>query len=233
MKVIILAAGKGTRLLPLTNHTPKPLIKIGGMAIIDRIFKSLPAEINEAIVIVEHLKDQIMSHVGDTFYGRPVRCVDQIAMRGTLGALLSTKHLLQPGERFLIIHGDDIHDQSELEECLKHPRAFGLQRRKMAAGYHSVHLDAQGNVEGFYPQTEAEKTNGALTVTGAYVADTAIFTHSGVSVRNGEFGAPETMMAQKNAHPIKGVITEKWTPINTPGDIENMEKSASSAPKPF
>ena len=45
MKAVILAAGKGNRLLPLTEHTPKPLIEIAGTPIIDRIFQSLPDEI--------------------------------------------------------------------------------------------------------------------------------------------------------------------------------------------
>jgi NDP-sugar pyrophosphorylase family protein len=223
MKVIILAAGKGTRLLPLTEHTPKPLVKIAGLPIIDRIFQSLPDEIDEVMLVVEYLKEKITAHVGSNFYGRPVRYVDQIEMRGTLGALFSARPLLQPGERFLVINGDDIHDKTELETYLKYDRSFGLQLAKMP-GYHSIHLDSKGYVEGFYPQTESEQTNGAYTATGAYVIDTDIFSHEGVRLKSGtEVGLPQTVLAQKDSHPVKGVITTKWLPINSFDDIERAE----------
>src|SRR3984885_8037211 len=107
MKVIILAAGKGNRLLPLTEHIPKPLISIADKPIIDRIFQSLPDEINQVIIVVEHLKDKIRVHVGEDFYEKKVSYVEQISMRGTFGALLSAKSLLYPDERFLVLNGDD------------------------------------------------------------------------------------------------------------------------------
>jgi len=223
MKVVILAAGEGTRLRPLTNHLPKPLIKISGVSIIDRIFQSLPDEITEVILVVEYLKGKIISQMGNSFQGRPVHYIDQVEMRGTLGALFSAKPLLDAGERFLVVSGDDVHDKAELQDCLSYDRSFGLQLTKMP-GYHSIHLDSNGYVEGFYPQTESEKAHGALTATGAYVLDSDIFDHPGVVLRSGkEFGLPQTMLAQKNIHPMKGVITTKWLPINTPDDIERAQ----------
>src|SRR6185369_3065769 len=161
MKAIILAAGRGTRLLPLTQHTPKPLIKINGTPIIDRIFKALPDEIDEVIIVVGHLKEKIISHIGNNFLQHPVQYANQTEVSGTFGALLSAKPLINPGERFLILNGDDIHDKAELEKYLAYKYAFGLQLMKMP-GYHSIHLDPQGYIEGFYPQTPAEKINGAL-----------------------------------------------------------------------
>jgi UDP-N-acetylglucosamine diphosphorylase / glucose-1-phosphate thymidylyltransferase / UDP-N-acetylgalactosamine diphosphorylase / glucosamine-1-phosphate N-acetyltransferase / galactosamine-1-phosphate N-acetyltransferase len=223
MKVIILAAGKGTRLLPLTEHTPKPLIKIAELPIIDRIFQSLPDEIDEVILVVEHLKEKIITHVGSNFYGRPVRYVDQIEMRGTLGALFSAKPFIQPNERFLVVNGDDIHDKTELEAYLAYDRSFGLQLMKMP-GYHSIHLDDKGYVAGFYPQTALEQTDGAYTATGAYVVDADIFSHEGVRLKSGtEVGLPQTILAQKDSHPVKGVVTTKWLPINSFDDIERAE----------
>ncbi|HSX06822.1 MAG TPA: nucleotidyltransferase family protein [Candidatus Saccharimonadia bacterium] len=222
MKVVILAAGRGSRMLPLTEHTPKPLVKIAGKPIIDRIFESLPDQIDEAIIVVEHLKEKIIAHVGTTFYGRPVRYVDQIAMRGTLGALFSVRQLMKPNERFLVINGDDIHDKVELEKYLAYERAFGLQLVKMP-GYLSTHLDAKGYITDLRDQTEHEKKNGALTATGAYVADTRIFDHPGVLLRNGEHGLPHTLLAQKDAYPIKGVITKKWLTVNSLDDVKSVE----------
>lgn len=223
MKVIILAAGKGNRLMPLTEQTPKPLIKINDTPIIDRIFQSLPDEIDEVIIVVEHLKEKIKSYVGEYFHGRKVLYTDQVQERGTFPALLSAKNLLLPNERFLVINGDDIHDKTELTEYLKYPRSFGIQKMLMPS-YHSIHLADNGYIDGFYPQTEKEKVDGTFIATGAYVTDTNIFGHSGIILRDGEQGLPQTLLAQKDTYPLKGIVTCKWLPINSFEDLEKAEK---------
>ena len=95
MKAIILAAGEGTRLKPLTLDIPKSLISIGGKPIIDRIFESLPDEIDEVFIVVGHLKEKIKSHLGDNFRGKKVSYANQIDKHGTFGALLSKRNLVR------------------------------------------------------------------------------------------------------------------------------------------
>lgn len=223
MKTIILAAGEGTRMRPLTETIPKPLIEISGIKMIDRIFQSLPDEINEVILVVDYLKDKIKSYVGENFYNKKVYYVEQGDKKGTFGALLSAKKLLNENERFLVINGDDIHNKKELEKYLIHPRSFGVQKMIMP-NYYKIDLDNDGNLVGFYPQTEQEKTDGVLVATGAYVLDTNIFNHDGVPVFGGEYGLPQTILAQKEKYPVKGIVTEKWIPINSFADLKKAEK---------
>lgn len=223
MKAIILAAGKGTRLRPLTEQTPKPLIPIAGVPIIDRIFQSLPNKIDEVILVVEHLKEKIKSYVGENFYDRKVLYADQIQMKGTFGALLSAKPFVTADEKFLVLNGDDIHSKIELEKYFEHPRSFGVQKMKMEK-YHSIHIDSQGYIEGFYPQTELEKSEGAFIATGAYFVDANIFNHEGIALQDGEYGLPQTLLAQKDKYPLTGIITTKWVPINSFEDITKAEK---------
>jgi len=66
MKAIILSAGKGTRLRPLTATTPKPLLPINGQCLIEYHIKALvKAGINEIIINVSHLADTIIEIIGD------------------------------------------------------------------------------------------------------------------------------------------------------------------------
>ena len=223
MKAIILAAGKGTRCLPVTLTVPKSLIKVGGVPIIERIFSSLPEDIDEVMIVVDHLKDKIEEYIGGNFYGKKVTYTLQGDKKGTFGALLSAKDLLINGERFLVLNGDDLHDKDELVKCTKYPRSMSVQK-KIAPRYYSTKIDNDGNFLEFKSQTEEEKINGALIATGTYVLDTNIFKHEGIHLSGDEYGLPQTVSTQKDEYPIKVVETNGWISINTPEELEKAQK---------
>ena len=223
MKAIMLAAGKGTRFLPVTLTVPKSLIKVGGVPIIERIFSSLPEDIDEVIIVVDHLKDKIEEYIGGNFYGKKVTYTLQGDKKGTFGALLSAKDLLINGERFLVLNGDDLHDKDELVKCTKYPRSMSVQK-KIAPRYYSTKIDNDGNFLEFKSQTEEEKINGALIATGTYVLDTNIFKHEGIHLSGDEYGLPQTVSTQKDEYPIKVVETNGWISINTPEELEKAQK---------
>jgi len=83
-KAMVFAAGLGTRMRPLTQTLPKPLVKIGGKAMIDIILDALAAAgVQQAIVNVHHLADQIEAHLSTrttpkiTFSDERARLLDQ------------------------------------------------------------------------------------------------------------------------------------------------------------
>ena len=87
MKVILPVAGKGTRLLPITRHTPKPLIRVAGRPVLDYVMDKLEdLDVEELIFITGHLKEQIESFVKDR-YDIPSRFVEQKVQDGTAGAV--------------------------------------------------------------------------------------------------------------------------------------------------
>ena len=87
MKVIIPLAGKGTRLLPLTRHVPKPLIRVAGRPVMDYVMDMLDGlDVEELVLITGHLKDQVEQHVR-TRYRIPARFVEQRVQDGTAGAV--------------------------------------------------------------------------------------------------------------------------------------------------
>ena len=68
MKAMILAAGYGKRLAPITDTLPKPLIKVGNMSLIDRNINYLvKSGFHEIIINVSHHADQIINHVNKNF----------------------------------------------------------------------------------------------------------------------------------------------------------------------
>jgi glucose-1-phosphate thymidylyltransferase len=87
MKVILPVAGKGTRLLPVTKHVPKPLVRVAGRPVLDYVMDTLVGlDIEELIFITGHLKEQIEAYARRT-YDVPSRFVEQRVQDGTAGAV--------------------------------------------------------------------------------------------------------------------------------------------------
>ena len=87
MKVILPLAGKGTRLLPLTRHVPKPLVRVAGKPVMDYVMDTVDGlDIEELIIITGHLKGQVEEYV-TAHYDRPARFVEQKVQDGTAGAV--------------------------------------------------------------------------------------------------------------------------------------------------
>ncbi len=115
MKCVILAAGRGERMMPLTADTPKPLLKVNGKPIIDYIFEVLPEEIDEVVVVVKYLGDKIKRHLRKR-KGVKITFVTG-SSKGNAQSFLKAAHLLD--ERFLLIYGDEIPMRTNVVNCLK------------------------------------------------------------------------------------------------------------------
>lgn len=108
MRAMILAAGRGIRLKPLTDHFPKPLIKIGGEALIDRHINRLVAAGVESIVInTAHLGMKIQNYIGDgSRYGVPILYSDEGEQALETGGGIANALPLLGQETFLVVSSD-------------------------------------------------------------------------------------------------------------------------------
>jgi MurNAc alpha-1-phosphate uridylyltransferase len=107
MKAMILAAGRGERLRPLTERLPKPLVEAGGKALIDWHLERLAAAgYRDAVINVSHLAGQVVAHVGDgARYGMRVAWSREPEPLETAGGIANARALL--GEApFLLVNSD-------------------------------------------------------------------------------------------------------------------------------
>lgn len=106
MKVVILAAGKGTRLMPLTEDIPKVLVEIGGKPYLYYLMKSLKkAGYDEFGIVVGYKKENIVDFLDE--YGFKARLIHQGEQLGTGHAVLQAKEFVG-GENFVCTNGDDL-----------------------------------------------------------------------------------------------------------------------------
>jgi NDP-sugar pyrophosphorylase family protein len=135
----------------------------------------LPSYIDEVCIIVKHLEDNIREyvekHMGYFLKQNPciksIVCISQTGEKGTMGALLTLKHMIKPDERFLVLNGDDIHSKDELGVFATHKCSFGIHK-KIMPGYKSVQVNSEGKVFELRTQTEDEKMNGCYIATAVY-----------------------------------------------------------------
>lgn len=107
MRAIILAAGRGERMRPLTDHTPKPLLRAGGKALIEFHIEALVrAGIRELVINHAYLGAQIEQHLGDgSRYGAAIRYSAERSALETGGGILQALPLLG-SEPFVVVNGD-------------------------------------------------------------------------------------------------------------------------------
>lgn len=107
MKAMILAAGLGERMRPLTNRTPKPLLAVGGVPLIEHHLRRLAgAGVTEVVVNVSHLGEQIEDFCADGGrWGLRLRYSREAVPLDTAGGILHARRLLGGGP-FLVVNGD-------------------------------------------------------------------------------------------------------------------------------
>lgn len=107
MKAMLLAAGRGRRLAPLTDRTPKPLLPVHGQSLIQRILGRLKqAGIREAVINTHHLAEQIERTIGDgTTIGLPIRYSRESELLETGGGIKKALPLLN-ADVFMICNAD-------------------------------------------------------------------------------------------------------------------------------
>lgn len=104
MKAIVVAAGRGTRMGPLTDTRPKPLLPVAGQPILEHVLDAAAPYVEGFVVVVGYEADQIRERVGDTHQGLPVEYADQTAQLGTAHALSQAQPYVE--EDFVALNGD-------------------------------------------------------------------------------------------------------------------------------
>lgn len=106
MHGVVPAAGRGTRLRPLTDDQPKGLVDVGGRPLLDHVFETLRPHVEALVVVVGYRGEQIREHYADSYRGTPVEYADQDDQQGLAHAVQQTEPLIDGP--FLQLNGDNV-----------------------------------------------------------------------------------------------------------------------------
>lgn len=220
MQCIILAAGKGSRLRPLTNDRPKPLVTVAGKTLIDHVVEALPSAVTELIIVTGYLGDQIKEYCGSEFHGRKVTYVHQEEQNGPAQALWLAKDQLK--DRFLLMFADDIHGKHDLARATSFTRAMLAIGSDTPERFGVIVRNPDGTLAHMIEKPEYPPSN--LVSTGPLVLDENIFKFEPEAPINGEYFMPEILERYTKEYPIAVVEQQLWIPIGYPEDVERAEK---------
>jgi len=219
MQAVIMAAGEGTRMRPLTYKTPKPMLLIQGKPILEWTLSFLPNEVSEVIIIINYLGEQIKNYFGDSFGGRKIKYVFQKELNGTGGALHACKDLIKG--KFLVVMGDDLYYKKDLENMAKENLAILAQEVDDPSRFGVLKADENGEL---IEIVEKPKMEGkAFVSTNAFALNEKFFDYVLVQITEKEFGLPQTLAVMAKDYPVKVMKTTRWMAIGNPKDLEEAQ----------
>ena len=222
MQAIILAAGQGMRLRPLTEHTPKPMVIFKGRPLLEYTLSILPDEVDHVIIVVGWLGDKIQSHFGESFVGRKIDYVTQREPKGTFHAIKCAKDFLNK-EPFLIVSGDDVYGKEDLVKVASSPSLSLLANHTENPGRFGICKTGENGrllsiVE--KPQTFC----GSLANIGVYKLDHQIFDESVFVGQNGEEILAPMIGTLAPKTKIEVIPATLWHPI---ADLDDLARAQS------
>lgn len=233
MKAVILAAGKGTRMRPLTEDEAKPMLRVAGKPIIEHNVDEIRGLVDEIIIVAGYRIQDFQNY----FSSDDITIIEQEEALGTAHAALQARELVEG--KTIVMNGDDIYPGlSELanqEPCVvgmevEEPQKFGI-----------LDID-DGEVVGIEEKPENPSSNMANV--GLYLVNKEFFDlldDVQLSER-GEYEITDALQDYIHRHEVGFMEADRWLPCSYPdqlldankklldgtrieGDIENTETS--------
>mgnify|MGYP006074565597 CR=1 FL=1 len=178
---ILLVGGRGTRLAPLTNNTPKPMLQVAGVPFTEhQIIKARSAGISEIVLATSFKAELFEPYFGDgTNFGISIKyAVEEVAL-GTGGAISNAAAMLESNGPVAIFNGDvlskhDLDGQFKFHEASGADVTLYLTEVEDARAYGAVELDGAGRVFAFNEKMENPATN--IINAGCYIFNRKVIT---------------------------------------------------------
>tara|TARA_B100001094_G_scaffold26864_1_gene22423 strand:- start:234 stop:905 length:672 start_codon:yes stop_codon:yes gene_type:complete len=209
MKAMILAAGFGKRLLPLTKNLPKPLLKVGNQTLIERNINYLIRNgFSEIIINVSHLGDLLIEHVNNIFPDLNILFSFEEKPLGTGGGILNALGMIG-NEAFLVMNSDIFHN-IDITNIPKNTEAAHL------IGVLNPNHNPNGDFSINEKTIKIKKDHNNLTWTGISIINPIIFRENSFETKI--FNMWDTVLPKYiSTNKVTGHISsDLWIDVGTP-----------------
>ncbi len=230
MQAVILAAGEGKRLRPLTEDRPKPMVLVGGKPILQHTLDLLPPEIDEIILIVGYKQERIKEHFGNSWKGRKIIYVDQPEPKGTGEAVDRARPFLREG-LFMVGFADDLFNPLDIQDCVRDGGMVVLAKEAQHPERMGICLvDENDYLQELLEKPEVPPSNLANTACCCILGH-EIFDMPKIFDQKGEHILPPQIGILAKQIPVKVIRARFWHPIGYPEDVEAAEKYMGIPPE--
>ena len=230
MKAVLLAAGEGVRLMPITATRPKHLIKVGGKPILQFCLEAVKqAGITEAVIVTHYMGEAIRSYFGDgAKLGLKLSYVEQKAILGT-GNAASVAEPYVEGD-FVLVYGDLLFGQDTVKQVLaqfkkgKTAAVMGVVPVDKPESYGIIEFDEEKKVKRIVEKPAAGKAPSNLANAGVYAFSKEVFDkikQTKASVR-GEWELTDaiTLLANEGKTVLAAELSkDDWFDVGRPWDL--------------
>jgi NDP-sugar pyrophosphorylase family protein len=231
LRAMILAAGRGERLRPLTDTVPKPLVVVGGRPLIDYALERVAdAGIRRVVINLHHLGHLIRDHVGDgSRFGLAVDYSEEAILQDTGGGIRDARRYLD-GSTFLTLNADTIVDV-DLRDLAESHRTSGaiatmlLRKDPQMDRFGLIETEDDGRVGRFLgqPRPGCHEPLEAYMYTGVQVLEPGVF---GYLTGEGPFSITKVsypaMLAAGEL--VRGrVFDGTWITVGTPAELARAD----------
>lgn len=232
MKGMILAAGEGRRLRPLTNHLPKPMLPVAGRPLLEHTIIYLRDNgITDLAINLHHLPQTVMDHFGDgSNWGVNMRYSVEEQLLGSAGGIKRLQTFFD--ETFIVYYGDlftqaDLHPMIDLHRRTKAPATMGLYRVPDPWNRGIVELNEEQTIIRFAEKPARDQAFSDLANAGIYVLEPEVldWIPAGQTYDFGHDVFPD--MLAKGVEIVGYVIEDSLIDIGLPEKYKEANRLAS------
>ncbi|MFW5924244.1 MAG: bifunctional sugar-1-phosphate nucleotidylyltransferase/acetyltransferase [archaeon] len=216
MDVVILAAGAGTRMRPLTRRTPKPLLTVGDRSIAEHVADAAVAGGATSLVFVVGANaDPIRDVFGDRYREVPVTYAVQNPPNGTAGAVRTALDYVEG--QFAVLNGDNVYDPESVARLFASGPSIGVHEVEDPSAYGVVEIE-DGWVVDVVEKPANPQTRYANA--GAYVfPDTDPATFAVHRSDRGEFELTDVVTQLVDETDVTAVEMARWLDVGRPWEL--------------
>jgi bifunctional UDP-N-acetylglucosamine pyrophosphorylase/glucosamine-1-phosphate N-acetyltransferase len=216
MQTVILAAGEGTRMRPLTEGTPKPMLPVADRPLAAHTADAaVAAGASELVFVVGYEADAVRAFFGDEYRGVPVTYAVQAEQRGTADAVRAARDDLDGP--FAVLNGDNLYDPEGIARLFETGPAIAAQRVDDPTNYGVLSTDGD-RVTGIVEKPADPPTD--LANAGAYVFPAAAAEWLDVAAsERGEREITDVLARVVEEFEVTPVALDRWLDVGRPWEL--------------
>lgn len=224
MKAVVLAAGKGSRLRPLTNRRPKPMLPVGNKPLLESVVESVArAGVDEIVLIVGYHRERIQNHFGNgDRWNVDISYAVQEKQLGTGHALLQAESHIDSD--FIALNGDRYFEPTVVEDLIDERHQTGksclaVTRVETPNRFGVVELDGQ-TVTNIVEKPSPGSMMSEQINAGVYAFGPDIFSAIRQTDGHDEQALTTTLQTRSEIHPVRAIRYDGfWGDVSYPWDL--------------